>query len=426
VYADLGSLYDFQMGVFGTLARGRAAVSAVCAVWLAGCATFGGGGAVARPFVAIPEAPSDQVKCKVAAQHENPLVTEWPASEKANLEGLLRDGTVVVSYSGCTMRLMPQCRAGGRYVWRRTTVSSDNIEIRDADELYAKLPLGAASLEGELQRSGRLAVQTTVSGQMQLAEFDPNQFPADVACLGATHVLSALSVGAFKLKSGGGADVRGNASVAGFGTARGESRRDESLMREAGSPEKCELGTDTAADAACASPIQVFLRPLPRLLADRGLPGMMKVRFLPVRGDLGWDVGSGERLLCETPCERWVDPAIPFNYRKNKELVELPDLREHAAVERVQLEVHPTKTVQKVLGIVGASLFGATAASGTVFTSVGFGGDDPGFKTAGLITLPIGLVGLAASIYAIATSGSHVDVSAWDGVSDGMPPPEPR
>jgi hypothetical protein len=148
---------------------------------------------------------------------------------------------------------------------------------------------------------------------------------------------------------------------------------------------------------------------------------MMKVRFLPVRGDQGWNVGSGERLLCETPCEKWIDPAIPFNYRKNKELVELPDLREHAAMERVQVEVQPTKNALKILGIVGASLFGATAASGTVFTSVGFGADDPGFKTAGLITLPIGLLGLAASIYAIAESGSHVEVNSWTTLGDSSP-----
>src|SRR5258708_29003817 len=119
-----------------------------------GCALpFLGGGAAARPFVAIPEEQGGQTKCKVAASHENPLVTEWPASEKANLEALLGQGTVVVTYSGCTMRLLPQCHATGKYVWHRTTSASDTVEIHDADELYAKLPLGAASLEGELQRS---------------------------------------------------------------------------------------------------------------------------------------------------------------------------------------------------------------------------------------------------------------------------------
>src|SRR5262245_41235291 len=110
-----------------------------------GCGLPGfGGGAAARPFVAVPEAPGEQAKCKVAAAHENPLVTEWPASEKANLEARLREGAVVVAYSGCTMRLMPQCRGAGRYAWRRTTTASDTVEIRDADELYAKLRLGAA------------------------------------------------------------------------------------------------------------------------------------------------------------------------------------------------------------------------------------------------------------------------------------------
>ena len=40
------------------------------------------------------------------------LVTEWPASEKANLEVRLREGAVAVAYSGCEMRLVPDCRVG--------------------------------------------------------------------------------------------------------------------------------------------------------------------------------------------------------------------------------------------------------------------------------------------------------------------------
>jgi hypothetical protein len=394
---------------------------------------LGGGGALAKPFVVTPEAPAEQTKCKIAAAHDNPLVTEWPASEKANLEARLREGTVVVSYSGCTMRLLPNCRAMGKYTWRRTTISSDSVEIRDADELYAKLPLGAATLEGELQRSGRLAVQTTVAGQLQLADFDTTQFPKDMACFGATHVVGALSVGAFKLKSGGAAGVQGKASAAGIGAAGGRSQREESVMREAGSPEKCELATDEAANGACASPVQVFLRPLPSVLADQGLPGMVKVRFLPVRGDQGWEVGSGERILCTAPCEKWIDPVFPFNYRKKREggfglqkdlIIDLPDFRPHAAMQRLQVDVTPENAPVRVLGIVGTSLFGAATAAGTVFTAVGFGSDSSGLKTAGLITLPLGLVGLAASIYAIVTSGSHVDVSGWDGTS--APSPEGR
>ena len=130
------------------------------------CTGVACGQRVTGPLARAPEMPATQARCKVAASRENPLVTEWLASEKANLEALLRQGAVVVAYSGCSLKLLPQCRVRGAYQWRRTTTSTDTLEIRDADELYAKLPLGAVSLEGELQRSGRLAVQTTVSGQL--------------------------------------------------------------------------------------------------------------------------------------------------------------------------------------------------------------------------------------------------------------------
>jgi hypothetical protein len=383
-----------------------------------GCALpWLGGGAAAAPFVATPEVPGEQAKCRVAAAHENPLVTEWPAPEKANLEARLREGTVVVAYAGCTMRLLPQCRATGKYLWRRTTSASDRIEIHDADDLYAKLPLGAASLEGELKRSGRLAVQTTVAGQLDLEEFDASSLPRDGSCLGATHVVGALSVGAFKLMSGGGATIRGGASAA-IGNVGGESQREESLLREAGSPEKCDASTDSAADIGCASPIQVFLRPLPRLIADQGLPGFVKVRFLPVRGDSEWQIASGDRLLCGTPCERWMDPAMPVTFRKEKDTVDVPDLRQYQDSTRMQVEARPTRRVQQILGIVGTSLFGIAAVTGTALTSVGFGTDTSELKTSGLITLSVGLLGLVPSIWAIATSGPEVTITPWNTESD--------
>src|SRR5688572_18181600 len=118
----------------------------------------------------FPQAMNPLGKCRVAASQQSPLVTEWPASEKANLEALLRAGAVAVAYSGCNMRVLPQCQVRGGYRWQRTTPSTDNLEINNEDDLYARLPLGAASLEGELKRSGKLAVQTTVSGQLKLED----------------------------------------------------------------------------------------------------------------------------------------------------------------------------------------------------------------------------------------------------------------
>jgi hypothetical protein len=140
---------------------------------------LGCGGGLA-PAVRIPEGPSDQAKCKVAASHSSPLVTEWPASEKSRLESLTMRGGVVVAYSGCEMRILDGCTVGGTYQYQRTTLSTDTIEIEDEDQLFSKLPLGAASLEGELARSGRLAVRTTVVGQLRLTETRRAKVPAPV------------------------------------------------------------------------------------------------------------------------------------------------------------------------------------------------------------------------------------------------------
>ena len=209
--------------------------------------------------VVVPKDPSGLAKCKVQKSSASPLVTEWPASEKAHLEGMLSDRAVVVSYSGCEMRLLDACEVPGSYKFKRTSLSSDVIEIKNEDDLYAKVPLGAASLEGELAASGRLAIKTTVAGQMRL-EGGVGELPENGACKGATHVVSALSVGAFELVSGGAVSGRAGVQVASAG-AGVHHERNESTMRSAGSPSSCKETAETP-NPDCSSPIQVFLVPL--------------------------------------------------------------------------------------------------------------------------------------------------------------------
>ncbi|HEU4758516.1 MAG TPA: hypothetical protein VFT91_00910, partial [Dehalococcoidia bacterium] len=107
-------------------------------------------------------------KCRQALAQGAPLLTELPATEKANLEILTRSGAVAVAYSGCTMQVLYNCRLPGRYYWYAVSPTSDSFEINDEDSLYAKLPIGAVGLEADLQRWGKLNVQTSVSGQLRL------------------------------------------------------------------------------------------------------------------------------------------------------------------------------------------------------------------------------------------------------------------
>jgi len=260
--------------------------------------------------------PTPLAKCQVAASHDSPLVTEWPASAKAHLETLLAQRAVAVSYSGCELRIADECSLPGRYVWQRTTLSTDTVEIQNADELWAKLPLGAAALEAELERSGRLAVRTTVSGQMRL-EAPPGPVPEDGSCAAVTHVVSAISVGAFRMMSGGAVRGGGSASTP-IGGASAESRRQESLLREAGDAERCHESTDAAASMDCASPIQLFLLPVQKAstaatrvaeLADARARERGILVSIPASDDSEerWSLHDADgNRLCDLPCERWI------------------------------------------------------------------------------------------------------------------------
>jgi hypothetical protein len=210
----------------------------------------------------IPGAPTAG-KCQLGASQTSVLVTEWPASEKANLEGLLGDGgAVAVAFSGCELRLVPECRLRGGYVWQRTTPASDVVEIRNETDLYSKLPLGAASLGAELRRSGSLLVETTVSGQYRLTGVTAAEVPNDGACARVTHLVNGLSLGAFMLSGGGEATGGASASIAYFG-AGGRQSRNARLVRAAGQAQTCGEATTDAPPHTCASPLQVFLTPIP-------------------------------------------------------------------------------------------------------------------------------------------------------------------
>lgn len=209
---------------------------------------------------------SHLAKCSVAASRDQPLVTEWPASYKARLEALLQGGAVAVEYSGCDLKIIDRCRLSGSYAWKKTTLSTDTTDIQDEDDLYAKLPLGAAALSGQLKTSGSLHVQTTVSGQLQLVGKAADDATSGAECSRATHLVTALSIGAFKLVAGGAAKVSGGAEYGGMSgmSAGGSSAQTRSVLRAAGDAVSCERATKDEPSPECRSPIQIFLTPIRR------------------------------------------------------------------------------------------------------------------------------------------------------------------
>ncbi|GMV16197.1 MAG: hypothetical protein HS104_33235 [Polyangiaceae bacterium] len=349
---------------------------------LMGC----GGATLPESGSLAPSAPAEQAKCKVAASQESPLVTEWPASEKARFEALTAKQVVAVEYSGCEMKIVDSCQVAGSYGFKQTTLATDTVEIANSDELFAKLPLGAASLEGQLARSGRLAVKTTVAGQLQLLESPALDLTKQPSCARVTHIVRAISVGSFRLLAGGAVSAGGGASVGPVGGGAA-SRREESTVREAGDPARCPESTDSAPHPQCASPIQVFLTPVREpagqaTAASTAEPveraDAVNITFPEREGELWALYDEGGKVLCEVPCTRWVPRASGYKLRRQSDAkeVEIPDRLGNVPGSNARAKYYPER---------GAPLWGAitfyglglpAAIGGTTTLIIGLAKDD--------------------------------------------------
>lgn len=243
------------MAPFRTLAG-----AAILATLLPSCA----GGNAASQLAKGPEfQPKDQSKCGVTKSQAHPLIVEWPSADRQELESKVRGGVVAVRYRGCEMDVLERCSVPSKYGYLGTTRAQDRIVMKDADDLYTNLPVGAARLEGKLERSGQLTVDMSLVGRY---EADKTTVRADELagdCAGATHFIYGMSVGAFDFYAGADANVGGTVGVAGFG-AGGHSQATREALTKNGDPDACAKATsaDKAPPEGCGALIRIEVVPL--------------------------------------------------------------------------------------------------------------------------------------------------------------------
>ncbi len=250
-----------------------------------------------RPVAQAPAfEPAGQSKCRVKKSSDRPLIIEWPSSDRAALESTAKRGLVVVRYSGCEMEVLPRCQLGGSYRYTATTRKLEKVSIRDADELYAQVPVGAAKLEGKLEKAGELNVAMHVVGRFDAVE--PEKPKLDGACDGATHVVTAMTTGAFEFFAGAEAEAGGGASVLGAGAGAKSSTRNELLSKD-GDAEACAGPTpDTSGPpTGCGAILRLEVSELGSLatLAKAAPPPEAAV------GGLGMATPSGGALIRSGP-----------------------------------------------------------------------------------------------------------------------------
>lgn len=198
--------------------------------------------------------------CRIASQSA-PWVVDWPPAARGRLEQGLSLGGIVAKVHGCDVELMPHCGvAGDGYRYLPFTEKEESLFVDDVDTLFAKLPLGAPRLLAEIERSGGLEVRTTMVGRYALSVGDRRAPVLRGRCEGATHVIAAATVGAFRMETAQSATISTGLSEA-VGSRDVAARR--TLARD-GDPRRCRGASpeDDRPPRGCAAVLRVELDPL--------------------------------------------------------------------------------------------------------------------------------------------------------------------
>ncbi len=274
------------------------------ALGLGGCGGSVGNNAAGQ-LVKTPELPTDkQAKCKVSKSQSEPLIVEWPDAARGRLESVSRKGLVAVRYEGCELTVLSRCTVkstSGGYGYSPITRKQSKITIKDADELYASMPVGAVKLESKLQLAGQLDVQMTIVGRYESANQKVYREDLEGECADATHVIAALTVGSFMFSAGSEAEVGGGVStvVPAVGGGAKSSAVRETIQHD-GDEASCTRSTitDKAPPEGCGALLQIEVMPLAKGVKVVAAPVVVPV---PVPAPPLPTAPVSEPLLAEKP-----------------------------------------------------------------------------------------------------------------------------
>ena len=240
---------------------------------LVGAAGCGAIGAVTPPRESGQSSLMDQTvagkgRCD-PRHHDRPFVIEWDATDASSFEARSATDVVFVKYEGCELTLLDGCAddavRGSFGTYRPidwTSGSVEKIEIENEDELFAELPLGAASLGARVAGGEKFRMEYFVAGVRTATR--SAVFRRDIeriaACREATHFVYGINLGAFALGSTKNIQGEIGASVWGAG-AGGKTKNTSAVEKKGGQLASCR-GESAREVHGCKAPIRLTLRPI--------------------------------------------------------------------------------------------------------------------------------------------------------------------
>jgi TPR repeat protein len=266
---------------------------------LASAAVFvacGAGQAVPPAAIKGSDALGDpSARCPTA--HSTPLVVDWKADERADLELAMQRGVAVVAYTCDGIKLLPDCHVAGTYGYAGVTQQEENVQIDDADELHATLPkMGAlmgAKISAELERGTSIDIATMLVGKQRTAVEHVAQSDLVGTCSEATHFIRGASLGAFAMKQGTRGKIQASADIFGHKEdATSDSKT--SLTSKAGVLDACKTADrgDTEPPKQCGAPFRVELDAV-EVARAAGEAGETEPRPAGDRSDKGYVCPAG-------------------------------------------------------------------------------------------------------------------------------------
>jgi hypothetical protein len=199
--------------------------------------------------------------------HLRPFIIEWDATDASSFQQHAANDIVFVQYEGCTLRVLDECRnesirgEQGAYKPTEWTAGAlETLDVNNSADLYAKLPLGQATLGGRVEGGEKFHMEYYVAGTTTASRdaVYRGDLEGKYGCEKATHFVYGFNLGAFALASSKNLTASAGGSVFGFGAGGSESRS-SSAEKRGGKLAVCDSESAKEVEG-CKAPIRLTLR----------------------------------------------------------------------------------------------------------------------------------------------------------------------
>jgi uncharacterized protein len=230
-----------------------------------GCGPGKVAGAIRPDAPTAADALGSSGECHAVDKFGEPMVVDWKPDQRLELEVAMKDGVAVVAYDCKSFRLLKDCHVDGMYGFVGTNTKEQVVQLENADEIKANLPLSgagiAAKIGGELSRGTSLDIALMMVGKRRTTWAAVTKEDLRGECEGATHFVRGATVGAFAMTTGSQAKVRAAVEIFGVG-AEGGSESSKKIGNKDGSLESCKSAEPEASSppSQCGALVKLELQ----------------------------------------------------------------------------------------------------------------------------------------------------------------------